>query len=716
MLDGEPRLAERIKIAAQDAGMTQSHIAALVGTTQPAVSQWFTGKKAPSAENLVDLAKHLRVRPEWLTDGIPPMRAVDREGDMVDYLAHAGWGFRPAPRDGGRDYGNANVWSFDPGLDVLVREVLQNAKDAALSPEKKVEVAFRIITLTGMDLNDFRDAVKWSEQLRPHWDACTEGKQKFNTLLRDGLAQLDAKDELLLLVIEDAGTSGLTGPERGGGNFVALCRNNLDSNKEGSGRGAGGAFGLGKAVLWRASRLSTVLFCSNLSTPQEGKTACRIFGRCELAWHSLGADDFAGPGWFGRLGDDESADSYWENRALADSLYLGREGVGTTTCVVGFHDASADGERKPVELAQDLVRAAAENFFPALVADKLSVRVEVYDTGRQYVAGKPTFSQTVNPETYVPAAVRMLRAHCDDATVEKFGDGDDEVAAREVALSVPKRVDQYRHAEQDHRAVLLVTTADEDAPPTSSEKPNQLVMFRGPGMVVQTKSLAGVCLGARPFHALLLCGRAPEVLAAGVSRANPQADTAAEMFLRTAEPPSHNQWTATPDLKAVYARGAKTRLEGFMKAAADAVRELVKPVPKDTGDGPNALKELFRIGTEPGTRPEQPRVVEQRGEVDAEGRWRVSARIRLKARKVSQQLVPAVYFLGETGAGTPVAWESLKAEKGCETEGLSLLIPPETREIRFAGVTDPKSHPIPAGDSCVVVDIKRLAEVKGATQ
>ena len=32
----------------------------------------------------------------------------------------------------------------------------------------------------------------------------------------------------------------------------------------------------------------------------------------------------------------------------------------------------------------------------------------------------------------------------------------------------------------------------------------------------------------------------------------------------------------------------------------------------------------------------------------------------------------------------------------------------------IAGVTDPKSHPIPAADSCVVVDIKKVVEMKEA--
>jgi RNA polymerase primary sigma factor len=686
----------------------------LVGTTQPAVSQWLSGKKEPSAENLTDIAKHLKIERRWLVDGIPPMKTDDPNTDRDEYKRLAGWGFRKAPPDGGRDYGNANVWSLDPGLDVLVREVLQNAKDAAVSVDKKVEVVFRIISLTGKDFSDFRESIKWDD-LRKHLEASAENKQKLGTLLRDGLKRVDDEDQLLLLLIEDSGTFGLTGPEKGSGNFTALCRNNLDSNKEGAIAGAGGAFGLGKAVLWRASRLSTVLFCSHLAKPEDGQTHNRIFGRCELAWHEVpGNLPFAGPGWFGRTDDDGTSTSYWGNHTLARDLFLNRVGTGTTACVVGFHDASADIDRDPVDLARELVRAAAESFFPALVADKLTVRIEVYDSGQKYRDKNPAFAQAVNPESYVPAAVRMLKAYQEDRTVDRLGDDQNDVAAREVVLTVPKRSAEPKHAEQEHKAVLLLTPSDEDAESPGSEKQNHLAMFRGHGMVVQHQSLAGTCLGARPFHALLLCGRAPEFVAPDVARLNSQADQAAEMFLRTAEPPSHNQWTATPDLKAVYARGCIARLKAFLDAAKDAVRDLVKPVPKDTGDGPNALKELFRIGAEPAP-TERPRVVEQTGTVegdDHDARWRVTARVRMKARRTPMKLTPAVYFLAETGTGTPVRWASLKPEKNCEASGLSLIVPPDTREVRFSGVTDPGSHPIPAADSCVVVDIKKLVPLK----
>ena len=93
-------------------------------------------------------------------------------------------------------------------------------------------------------------------------------------------------------------------------------------------------------------------------------------------------------------------------------------------------------------------------------------------------------------------------------------------------------------------------------------------------------------------------------------------------------------------------------MEQFQKAAIEAVRELVKPTPRDTGDGPQSLKELFRIGTDPAPN-ERPRVVEQSGSVDAAGRWRVNARIRLKPKRTPIRLTPAVYFLAETGAGLP---------------------------------------------------------------
>ena len=157
MTNESDKIADRLRKVMELASITQSKLATLVGALQPAVSQWLSGKKDPSPENLNDIARHLKIERRWLVEGIPPMKADDPDADRDEYKKLAGWGFRRAPEDGGRDYGNANVWSLDPGLDVLVREVLQNAKDAAVSGDKKVEVVFRIISLSGADFSGFRE-------------------------------------------------------------------------------------------------------------------------------------------------------------------------------------------------------------------------------------------------------------------------------------------------------------------------------------------------------------------------------------------------------------------------------------------------------------------------------------------------------------------------------------------------------------------------------
>ncbi len=144
----------------------------------------------------------------------------------------------------------------------------------------------------------------------------------------------------------------------------------------------------------------------------------------------------------------------WGNAALADALYLTREAAGeppragTTACVVGFHDASDDADRPPAELARDVVRHAAVNFFPAMAAGKLAVTVEVYDTGGHFRGGKPALTQTVNPKDHLPAQVRMLERFRGGEVKEQFEEEAGEVVAVEVPLTVPKRNAEPKHAER----------------------------------------------------------------------------------------------------------------------------------------------------------------------------------------------------------------------------------------------------------------------------
>ena len=180
-----------------------------------------------------------------------------------------------------------------------------------------------------------------------------------------------------------------------------------------------------------------------------------------------------------------------------------------------------------------------------------------------------------------------------------------------------------------------------------------------------------------------MCGRA--ATEAGVEGRDASADEAAEEFLRTAEPPSHNKWIATAELKAIYARGCKSRLEEFLAAVRKEIAKLIKPVPRDLGDGPNSLRELFRIGNEPAP-TDRPRVTKQAGSVDEQGRWVVEATIRLKSRKTPVRVEPAVYFQVETGAPQPVEWLDLEGVSNCAADGLELVVPAGEKELKFKGL------------------------------
>jgi transcriptional regulator with XRE-family HTH domain len=81
-------LADRVKRALEGPPKrTQSALAAACGIKPPSVSDWLTGKtKTLEGANLLNAARFLEVRPEWLASGTPPMRSTDRVADSANVL------------------------------------------------------------------------------------------------------------------------------------------------------------------------------------------------------------------------------------------------------------------------------------------------------------------------------------------------------------------------------------------------------------------------------------------------------------------------------------------------------------------------------------------------------------------------------------------------------------------------------------------------------
>lgn len=685
----------RMREALGASGLSQTEVAERLSISQSTVSMWLSGDRRPDRKMMGRVAGLLGVSPTWLDYGEGEGPRPDLAGQRDEYLRDLAWTFRREQPDGSRDFGNANIFSFSPTIATFVREVLQNIGDATSGGP--VDARFTVRRLRGADVDAFLEALGWSE-FRPHLEASIKSGQQVGSALEAGLRAAESR-ELLLLEIADSGTTGLLGPDIGVGNFAALCRNNLDSNKA-SGQ-AGGSYGLGKAVLWRMSSLSTVLFLSNLveATPDTGRSAGRFIGRTEMVWHELpGGEAFAGPGWFGAK-DPEVVDrplSYWGNRALAEDLHFSRDvsDPGTSILVAGFRDPSSDAEQSPLQIAERIEEAVVRHFWPALTRGSLTVSVHVAE------GDTVTRSVGVEVDDVSPELAALLERHRRDEVTDALLEPGDVVRIA-VPLEVPTcYAAGSEHPQFVHTAHVLIRRAD---PSDESPTVGRGQFFRGPGMVVFETDFSRVLIGAQPFHAAVLCGTA-----AGAA----QEDVWADRFLRTAEPPAHNTWEITEKLQREYARGGGATISRFRDAVRQTIKDILAPAVDNPPDGPRDLAALFRFG-EP-TKPERaPRLIVDNARVNEHGAWVVEATIRVPNPDKRVVGRPVLMFDGETGTGTKVRW-TLESVKDCTVEGGTLLVGQGKRTARFRAETDPESHPVPVQGASVTIDFKAVREEASA--
>jgi hypothetical protein len=448
--------------------------------------------------------------------------------------------------------------AVDHDTESFVREVLQNANDQRRSRDRRVEVTFRIVELSGADLESFLNSLGWDDTLRERIAAVAEsehgrGYERF-------LARFDGDDpKLRLVVIEDRNTTGLTGSWDEDSNYSALVRDELYSSKRDD--TAGGSYGLGKSVLWTFSGASTVVFNSR---PEDAETAdtptSRLIARTKLPTHRLASDgpEYQGAGWFCRLkrtddGPRPSAVRGEPASRLAEELHVSRApGTGTSVMVVGFRDPTRDTRPTIPELADEFVEATVRYFWPALYAGDLHVEVETPQEAR---------TVTVDDIPSVRPFVECYAARYDgEGSLNAPGD----VAGLDVDIDLPPRSDGEPTPDGSVRlAARLASPADDDT------HLNEVALFRGTGMVVKYYDQSRVAFSDRDFFGVLACGTAR---AEGEST---DGDREIDRFLRFAEPPEHDDWVSTENLRNEYQRGFRTALDDTFQQIRRGLRQLV---------------------------------------------------------------------------------------------------------------------------------------------
>lgn len=470
----------------------------------------------------------------------------------------AGWFFFDGGPGAPRYGDDPTKHAVDHDTESFVREVLQNANDQRRSRDTRVEVTFRIVALSGADLEDFLQTLGWEDTLRDRIDAVAEsgrgrGYERF-------LSRLEGDDpELRLVVVEDRNTTGLNGSWDEDSNYSALVRDELYSSKRDD--TAGGSYGLGKSVLWTFSGASTVVFNSHPEDAEgDGGQTPRLIARTKLPTHRLDPDgpEYQGAGWLCRLERTEDGPRPNAVRGepasrLVEGLHVSRApGTGTSAMVVGFRDPTRDTRPSVVELADEFVEATVRYFWPALYADDLHVEVET-----------PQEARTVTVDD-VPSVRPFVECHAARYGGEGSLDAPGDVAGLDLGVDLPPRADGEPTPDGPVRlAARLASPADDDT------HLNEVALFRGTGMVVKYYDQSRVAFSDRDFFGTLACGTArPE--------GEPtDADREVDRFLRFAEPPEHDDWVSTENLRNEYQRGFRTSLDDTFERVRHGLRQLV---------------------------------------------------------------------------------------------------------------------------------------------
>jgi transcriptional regulator with XRE-family HTH domain len=716
------KVSDRIGQSLVEQGVSATELAKRLGVSRSLVSHWVAGRRDPSAEVLRRIAEVLHVDSGWLGRDSLEAEEIEMESTPTaesggthppDSLAGAVWTFRQAPPDGGRDYGNSNVFATPPDLDTLVRETGQNSLDAQTQFSPKVTLRYSIIELEKgtPEFEAFAEALGLPELLE-HVRSASTTESKVGSRLASGLERLESSDRIQLVRIDDYGTTGLKGEETpvdgSSSPFAALIRNNLDSSKATS--TAGGSFGLGKAVNWRCSSISTVAVASEIAPddkPAGAGEGFRVIAKAELTWHrDSNGSEWAGPGWLARSGSN--ATSLWLQRDALTALQLDRtdlpDGVdprhatGTSILIAAFQDPQGQDGSDAERVFSELARAAAVNFWPAIKQGRCSVVVERW-LNRERVA-----SEVVDPHDYVPEFCDAFDKYRRGEVVDELTEPGD-VVALDIPLTVmatrpgAKGVKQFSR-DLDSTCHLVVRLGASDA------YADHVALVRGRLMVVKYLPKRNIVVGGRPFQAILLSGTAVSA---------EEVQVAAEQFLRAAEPPAHDEWSYNPELGSAYKQGTGSRLKEMFDAVTTALRRAIRPQEGGERTGPEELRRLLKAegGSTPGST--SPATLQHVRAQIVDGAWSVRGQVFLKNREKRWKVTPRLWLDVESGQPVRLEWEQFGAdeEEADTVDDSVLLVRARRTTVRFWGRSSRQAEGLPAAACRLKVDL-RAEEVADA--
>lgn len=481
-------------------------------------------------------------------------------------------------------------------LGIFAREILQNSVDnpSPSDASGKVKVSFTLHELSGPAKEQFLDAI-WFDEMVAHLEGAREVQvaNKSKTLV-PRLEDIKKPDYVLkVLVVEDFGTRGLVGPERHQERelfkaqfpdiphcYLGLCRNVGDSQK--SGPAAGGTHGFGKTVLWKNSRIKTVLFYSNLDQPyfedgQEHHT--RFFGKVRLPGHYLGGDAYLGEGYFGKR-EGKLTRALYDQAARDAAARLGipvRDHIskGTTIIVVDFDDPDQSEDEASIITVSGLRSSAERYFWPAIVNGRLQVYVGCATPEKPPVmeSAEPQLRSELSP--FVRLYKTIVENEIDARNIVKF-----------TEIDIPKGPEGEPKGVARLAIGLRMSEAEESQ--ASNPLKNSVALVRGAGMVIGYWHAPRRGLAAKDYYAVALAGLACPAVENAYDREH------FEKLLAWAEPVTHDNWTPNAEaLKSWY--GSQAAVRRVRDAIGDSISGLTTTAIEPEGDAAPLLAGMFPL-------------------------------------------------------------------------------------------------------------------------
>ncbi|MEF7441672.1 hypothetical protein V4V36_24425 [Paenibacillus lautus] len=238
-------------------------------------------------------------------------------------------------------------------LDSLAREINQNSCDAKDTKNNgPVEVHFNLVYVPAQFFPERDRFINILNSCREYWEDNAKTKQFFENAL--SIMELE---KIPFLKISDYNTTGLTGASEGQrGGWHNLIKSVGSSDKDSQ---SGGSFGIGKHAPFACSNLRTVFYGT-----KEVDTGTEAFqGVAKLVTHLNEHDEpTQGTGYFGMIE---------KNRPITETAEINelfrRSDVGTDIYIAGFNEKS--------EWEDEIIKSALENFFIAILNEKLIVKV-----------------------------------------------------------------------------------------------------------------------------------------------------------------------------------------------------------------------------------------------------------------------------------------------------------------------------------------------------